>query len=713
MALADPQPDYTELLNFLTTEEQSANDSTLNEQRATALDFYTGQPYGDEQEGRSQLVTREVAQTVDYDVISILRTIVSSDRIVQFEARNEEQAGAADDASELIHFSFMREQDGYRILHDAIKLGELEKTGVIKSWVEHRQKPMTVEVPAEAFQPDDDGNAHIDGMRVISAEHINPDEVADDGFGNVVPAPEIHRATVIQKLPPRFRDAAVPNEEFGASADTFELDESPYLFHAQRKSLSDLQKMGFQFDPDTLWANEIQARVIADARDRDQSRKAIDTTRRGAMRQVWYREEFVLFDLNGDGIAERLIVQRVGRTVLNVEEVDEQPFTEWCPYPMPGRRVGQSLFDKCGDVQRVNSVLLRQAMDSLYQSTNPRTLLHEDSVSENTIDDLLTVRSGALIRWQGAQAPTPWATIPVHDQAFQGIEMMTNMLESRTGVTRLNQGLDVDTFDRTASGTAAIMAAGESMQEYRARNFVEMLRRLFAKKYRMMRQYGQPVTIQVDGEFREIDPRKWPEEIDIRVRVGLGTGNQDKRIAYLSQTLESQIEGLQQSSPLVTWKNAFNTSRALISSMNIGNPSDYVTDPDKNQQQQGDKPDPETIKAQGEAQAASLKVQSEHEQAMARLSLQQQESQAAAALKAQANEQDLAAKREKTALDIELARERAAFEADLANRQQGFEMDLAERRFQFDQEIARKKAEQASQSDDNITNYRPGGALDQ
>ena len=38
----------------------------ISNERAEALNYYYGEPYGDEVEGRSQVVTREVMETVEY-----------------------------------------------------------------------------------------------------------------------------------------------------------------------------------------------------------------------------------------------------------------------------------------------------------------------------------------------------------------------------------------------------------------------------------------------------------------------------------------------------------------------------------------------------------------------------------------------------------------------------------------------------------------------
>ena len=67
--------DDPELLRFLQTEESRAVDIELNAERQTALEFYRGDLFGDEIDGRSKLRTRDVAEVIDYMLASVLRTL--------------------------------------------------------------------------------------------------------------------------------------------------------------------------------------------------------------------------------------------------------------------------------------------------------------------------------------------------------------------------------------------------------------------------------------------------------------------------------------------------------------------------------------------------------------------------------------------------------------------------------------------------------------
>jgi hypothetical protein len=91
--------------------------------------------------------------------------------------------------------------------------------------------------------------------------------------------------------------------------------------------------------------------------------------RTGVNRRVMLLEEYVRFDADGDGIAERLCVHRVGNTVLRIEPTDYQPFVIYCPFPMPGRIAGHSLADKVTDIQRINTALMRIYLDGLNIAT--------------------------------------------------------------------------------------------------------------------------------------------------------------------------------------------------------------------------------------------------------------------------------------------------------------------------------------------------------
>lgn len=711
----------SEFISFLRTEQERGVDSELEAKRATAMSFYDGLPYGDEVEGRSQAVTRDVSEVIDTQQVGILNTILASGKAVEFETEPEqatdEQGQPAmqpiegtdgqpqmrpvmvdygEEATAAVRYQFFRKQNGYRVLHDCLKAGQIEFTGVVKTYVEP-QPPKREDrmLMADEVVETPDGPMTADGLRIVSAE----------------PADGLYAAVVLVPQPPAHRDAAVPNEYFRVSPDAETLDDAVYVGERMQRSISDLVKLGYDVtELEGLVGDGNTDTRLEQARDAGRSldRNSIGN-RAGANKLIWLEEEYPLYDLNGDGIAERLFVHRVGNVILNVMEVDEQPYSLWSPFPRQHRLVGDGTAGKVSPFQRIRSVLLRSGLDSLYLSTAPRTLVDEGSMTVDTIDDLLTVRPGGLIRYKGT-APAPLVQQDTSQTAFNAMEMMAGEREGVTGVTRQSQGLNPDTMNKTATGMGMLMAQSQQIEQYVTRNFAEFIvASMFAKRYRLMRRHGQPFRMKIEGKYRTIDPRKWPEDIDMNINVGLGTGNKDQKIGARMSLLQIQQGIVQAGGRIVTEKQVYENVRGYVQDSGIGSPSEYVLNPD-------DLPpappqqDPEAVKAQADAQTQQAKDAQAHDLAMNRLMLAESEANAKNDLAARQQDFDLAAAREKEALAAELARDRATFEAQLAMDRQQFDMRMAEERLAFDQSLARQKAQPAE--DAALPGLRPGGDLD-
>lgn len=689
-----------ELIAFLRTEYERCRDDTLEDERSAAIDFYNGEPFGDEEDGRSQLVTRDVAEVIDYMVISILRTLVSGDRVVEFVHKNSEAAHAA---TETIMHLFMDEQNGYQILSDWLKAGLLEKNAIAMTYPEARPPKRRL---LEGVSSIDLLMAQEQGLQIIEA-----DEVGEDLF----------TVTVVEEQGPKFCDAAVPNEEFYCSPDARSLTEAAIKGRRVRKTISDLVELGFDRDELESIGHEHDADSILDD-SRDENRWVGVDDRKGANRVIWWHEEYARFDDNEDGVAELLYIQRAGDKVFAIEEMedaDDHPFEDWCPFPMPHRRIGQSLADKVMDIQRTRSVLLRQFMDNLYLSNSPRTLISEDAMGDSTIDDLLTVRPGAIVRYKGGVAPVPYVTPVVANHAIGAMELLNGEKESRTGITRLNQGLDADALNKTATGTALMQAQGQQVEEYLARNFANALARLFTKKARLLKRFGKPITVPIDGEFVEVNPAEWPEDMIARPRVGLGSGRKEQRLQYRQMVAQMQAEAMQGGLSIVTEKNLFNTAKGLITDMGLGDVTEYFTDPEQTDEmgnpiEKPEKPDPEMAKVEAEMQMKQAELQGKQQEKSLELELKREE----ASVKLELAREEAAAKleleREKAGAEAQLAMQKAQFEMQMAREHFAAEQEANERRMEMEERLAERNAQRADYEASEslkLKKNRPGGDL--
>lgn len=446
--------DADTLVALLQNEEQVAmnhRNTEIAADQELAISYYNAEPFGDEEDGRSQVVTPDVAEVIDYMAISVLRTCVSGDRVVEFEAREVEHEPIADQATDAINYTFMRGQDGYRILTDWIQSGLLEKFGVIKTVVqlEKRKHRERYEVGS------------IDEVGALIAQlgpGSKPVALTPDDSGALLVDVETSRQVK------KYIDMPIPSEEFLFSARSRDVDDMGYRAHRCRKTQSELVEMGF--DPQKVADLPLSVNAISlDQRStqRWQDEGIIPDVDVPGLRRVWLSEEYINIDLNGDGIAELVQVFRVDQTILQIEEVEEHPFVVFCPFPRAHRMVGQSLADKVMDIQRIRSTVMRQTLDGVYLANNPRTWVPEECTGDTTYDDLLSVRPGGLVRGKGRGGrPEPLYTPFDVSLGMQMLEMMVGERESRTGITRLNQGLDADALNKMLCvETDVPMASGE------------------------------------------------------------------------------------------------------------------------------------------------------------------------------------------------------------------------------------------------------------
>lgn len=692
---------------------ESWHNSLLAEDQANAIDFYEARPFGDEDEGRSQVVSPDVAEVVDYMTISLLRTIVSGNRVIEFEPVSADQAEDADDATEAISYAFMHGQDGYKILHDWIQSGLIEKIGIIKTAVLSERRATIRHITLE-----EDALAAL----LMEAED-NPDIQitldGEDGGGH-------YQVTVTRyQQQKRYVDMPIPSEEYRVSARTRHEDDADYQAHVSYKTLSDLISMGFDRDiienlPTDNSFSSFDGRSNARWRDESSFLGKGDQ----ANREVLLYEEYVRIDRDGDGIAELLQIFRVKDVLLSIEEVDEAPFVIWTPFPRAHRMIGNSLAEKVMDIQRVKSVLMRQALDGVYQTNAPRMAVNVDGLTEDTFDDLLTIRPGAIVRYRGGIPPTPLNAGFDIQKSLGMIEYMQSAQESRTGITRLNQGLDADSLNKTATGQALLQAQGQQMEEYVARNFAQSLGRLFQKKLWLMIASGDPVAIKVEGLYKTVDPALWPADMRVHVTVGLGSGRKDQRLAYRQQLLSIQQQAL--AVGLTGSKQIYNNIAAMIRDCGLGNPTDYLIDPDAvlpdNQAENtfhensdstqnstgtvGNNPDYKELKAQQDINLARQKMAADQERNMAEFALKKQEVEAKLAMQQEEHKQRLALVREKAEEEAVLARQRSDFEATLAK-------ETADRNYQIALKLSESKKDiPADKKGQMVPQNKAGGALD-
>ena len=694
--------DLTELQSIIRRElDQSLgmDGSKLSVERRQALEYYEGEPFGNEMDGRSQVVMRTVLEVVEWVLPALLRIFTASDKIANIEPLREDQQAAAEQATEYISYIFYRDNPGFQILHDWFKDALISKLAWVKCFWDTQQ---VEEVNVYTGLTEAEYQALKTPDATIMDERSYP--APTDLFDYDAPDPEAQPATLydctirVVREEGRVRIEPVPPEEVLTSRRAKVLDRSlPFVAHRREWTVTDLLQQGYDEDSvlDAVGDDSPQFNTERIVRFESDDDFPFNTERTDqAMRSVWVDECYIRVDWNGDGVAElvKVMTSANGKVVLtrkgkpDIEEVPEIPLIAITPLPMPHKLVGMSVADLVMDLQLIKSTLVRQILDGNYLALAPRTIVGQAAVNENTYDDLLTVRPGGIIRANDPAAIVPMPTNFRADLVQPVIEYIDQTTEVRTGISRQNQGLSPDDLNKTATGINLIQQAASQRVELIARIFGQGVKTLVERILGLVTRYQQHErVIRLTGKWVPMDPRQWRNSMDVTVSVGLGTGNRDQILAHLQQILTVQqniLMGVAKAGPaaagfaqLVSPKNVFDVVERLTE--NAGFKESFFSDPSQ-------PPPPGQGMPPGQPPPDPAMMQAQHG-----MQLDAQKAQIDAQIAQQRAAADLQIQTQKAQAEAELARQRAAFEMQLEDRKAQHAMQLEMQREQSKADLAR------------------------
>jgi hypothetical protein len=636
------------------------------EQRTRSLEYYLRYPYGNEVEGRSQIVTGEVAEVIDGAIPQLIRIFTASDDIIRYEPVGPGDEQGANQATDYSNWVFYKDNPGFAILHDWFKDALLEKVGVVKAYWDNR-----IDVIKETYENLSDAELALllqDGTREIIEQETFVTQITNiDGTPAIgmdgVQITQVSYNVKVKKKNQVGRVAIqnIPPEEFLISKKATTIQDSPFVAHRRLMPRSDLVAMGFPEEVvrDLPAYDDLSFSPERVARYSEGEQPSQDESLDPTMQDVEVYECYIRADRDGDGLAELLQVWYAGSEILEETETDYIPFHSLCPIPVPHKFYGLSLADKVMDLQLQKSTITRQMLDNLYLTNNYRVGAVDGQVN---LDDLISPTPGGVIRMKNPNAVVPMAVQPVANQAFPMLEYLDAVQAKRTGVSDATQGLDPNVLQNvTATAVAAFQNASAGKMELIARNFAETgVKSLFKGILQLLCKYqDKPRIIRMRGQYIQMDPREWSNQYDVSISVGLGTGNKQEQMAMLAMILDKQERILQQfgpANPLVTVGQYRETLGRMIEAAGFKDSATFfkpitpeidqaLSNPPPQQQQ----PDPAIQAMMMQAQA---QLEIDREKAMA----------------------DIQAKREKAAAEIQLAREKAAAELEL--KRQEFEAEV-------------------------------------
>ena len=592
------------------------NDSQLSFERSEAINFYLGLPFGNEVEGRSQVVSYDVQDTIESALPQLLKVFVAGDKVVTFDPKGPEDQDAADQETDYVNHVVMEKNAGFNIFYVWFKDALLSKNGYVKVYTETEDEMEEVE---------------YSGLTDAQLQMLASDDKTEVLEHTAYPDPSVDIAMLQQQammnnqdpmsiMQPMLHDVKlkvteskdsikiknVAPENMMVSVDTTgpSLHDARFVQHRELMAVADIAE-AFNISESKVESIMSDTRSVFEQESNSRDIYSEEFDRAVDEDDALVKDTYI--KING----ERWRYVVLGNEIIYKEKCEYVPFACITPMIMPHRHIGRSYSDLTQDIQMIKSTLLRGQLDNMYLANNGRYAI-SDRVN---LDDMLTSRPGGIVRVSGepGSAIMPLQHPPLPASTFSMVEYMDSMKEKRTGITAYNQGLDSNSLNKTASGVAQIMSAAQQRIELVARTFAETgVKDLFQLVHKLVRTtLTKPDIIRLRNRWVEVDPREWKARKDMSISVGLGAGNKDQQLMHLTTILQMQKEAIQIG--ITNPEKIYNALAKLTQNAGFKNPEEFWTNPANTPEQEGQqqKPTEAEIMVQGQLQIEQQKAQAQ------------------------------------------------------------------------------------------------------
>lgn len=500
----------------------------------TPLNYYLGNPNGREIEGRSSVISTDVADAIEWIMPQIIKALTQTNEVVIFDPLGPGDELQAELESKYVYDVIMKENPGFIIIQEFVKDALLQNYGVIKVYYEDETQYTVQEF-----------SGLVEEQVIVTTQAPNVEVLEYEQEEDMSFALKIRIATPGGRIVME----AIPPEQFRWNADhaSVSLEGARFLAHVTNKTASDLIKEGF--DKDIIERIGSGTRNnLSDYRFAAQNETMVypDQSQDYSLRLLEIAECYMQLDINGDGIAEFVKITVAGADIgtptdiLSMDEIDYNPFIGTTGILMPHKFRGLSIYDRLRQIQDQKTALLRSILDNVYLQNNGRTVAVEGQVN---MDDLLVSRPGGVVRAKRIDAVSPLATPQLSPEAYNMMSYLDGVRAGRVGVAPEGEATPQKIGARVGSeGVERLLTAKEELVGLIVRMIAETGIKPLCNKIRdLCTQHVDAVQdYQFRGTWVKTNPAQWPNRRRMTVRVGTGTGDHDRQLAALTTVLSIQ-----------------------------------------------------------------------------------------------------------------------------------------------------------------------------
>jgi len=631
--------DEDKILSIVGAELTQATNGTFNSEldgnREEALDYYLGNLPGAAEEGRSQAVSTDVADAIEWILPQIIKAMIGKGPIITFDAisaQDEEQAAVE---SAFVHSVFMSDNPGFLNLYEFVKDALMQKNGIFKVYFD--DTPDTTKEQYDGLMQNQiemlamDGDVEITVMEPDELVPVPPETMQQfqmqmqqyqqqmsqmqqqqqpmqqpqPGMGGgqqmqqqqqpppppQEPQPQQLFHVELTRTCDRGRVVveSVPPEEFRVNEYHNSLDLQDARFTAQvvLKTRSELLEAGYDEqvveDAPTGSENLYQREYRWNSQDEGGTSSENSYSDDTSQDLIEVSECYMMIDMDDSGIAELHKITTLGGTsptdILDVEPVEENPFVSSSCIIMPHKFNGLSIFDRLKQIQDQKTSLWRNVLDNLYLQNNREKEVVEDQVN---LDDLLISRPGGIKRVKQPGMIRELQIQPIGQEGYQMLDYLDSVRTGRVGVSPDTMGASLPVGGDTAHGVERMMSAKEELTALMIRSVAETGLKAAYVLIRdlLVRHKKGEESFKYRGDWAKINPSTWGKRSRTTVTVGTGTGDDMRKQGALREVIGYQTQlAASGETALIDEERGFNALDEFCQSTGLQGGEKYFLDP--------------------------------------------------------------------------------------------------------------------------------------
>ena len=503
---------------------------SISPDRTQRWDRYYGRPLGNEVKGRSQFMSRDMMETIEWIMPTLIRTFASGDPKVDIFVENQPPViGQA--LVKKIQDDIDRNREGnlFMLFYQWFKDGLVSGTSFIKVFWEKQFGLREISFPqlqyAQMKQLEMDPDVEIIGF-----------QEGQDMVG--LPVYTDVKATVKTLTQDRLVADNIPHWEFITTAQSRDVNDNAPKTHITEVTLDYLKRVSEAFtesddepyfknldrlerdDGDSTRKQDSERTQYMD--HEDDSEDMPDTDGGKGKKIIKLSEHYTQLDVNNDGYLEDCTIW-FGNDVMLRYEINDDDLVPICsikPVVDCYKSFGIAWAALLEEIQNLKTVMIRRLLDNFdFQNSGrwfrkPGAVVDIRALLDNVPGGVVTADPDSLVN----VAPQPF-----HPSNLTFLDYIDNIKEQRTGSTKYNQGQDSDSLNKTATGIQMIQSAAQQRIELIARVFAETgLVDFYRKSALLYQKYlTKPFTISVKGQQVQVTPEMLQGEIYAKVNMGV------------------------------------------------------------------------------------------------------------------------------------------------------------------------------------------------